>query len=56
MDKFQAQQSFWSSFGLTAYDENTVPDDAEYPGGQQLLWFILQGTQKIVSEVGIGQT
>lgn len=31
MDKFQAQQSFWSSFGLTAYDENTVPDDAEYP-------------------------
>ena len=25
MDKFQALQSFWSSFGLPAYDENTVP-------------------------------
>ena len=22
---------FWSSFGLTAYDENTVPDDATMP-------------------------
>lgn len=31
MDKFQVQQAFWSSFGLVAYDENTVPDDAEYP-------------------------
>ncbi|MBR0340682.1 MAG: hypothetical protein IJH64_00240 [Oscillospiraceae bacterium] len=31
MDKFKAQQSFWSGFGLTAYDENTVPDDATYP-------------------------
>lgn len=31
MNKFQVQQSFWSSFGLTAYDENTVPDDAAYP-------------------------
>ena len=28
MNKVQAYQSFWSSFGLTAYDENTVPDDA----------------------------
>lgn len=28
MDKEQALHSFWSSFGLTAYDENTVPDNA----------------------------
>ena len=31
MDKWQAQQSFWSGFGLTAYDEMTVPDDAVMP-------------------------
>ena len=30
MDKFQALQTFWESFGIPAYDENTVPtgDDA----------------------------
>ena len=28
MDNAQAIHSFWSSFGLTAYDENTVPDNA----------------------------
>lgn len=28
MDKEQALHSFWSSFGLSAYDENTVPDNA----------------------------
>ena len=31
MDKAQALQSFWASFGLTAYDELTVPDDAQAP-------------------------
>lgn len=31
MDKWQAQQAFWSGFGLTAYDELTVPDDAVMP-------------------------
>lgn len=31
MDKEQALQSFWSSFGLPAYDENTVPEDASLP-------------------------
>lgn len=25
MDKFMALQSFWASFGIDAYDENTVP-------------------------------
>ena len=31
MDKFQAIHQFWSSFGIPAYDENTVPDDAVMP-------------------------
>lgn len=31
MDKAQAIHSFWSSFELTAYDENTVDEDAEMP-------------------------
>lgn len=31
MDKGQALNYFWSSFGLPAYDENTVPDDAVLP-------------------------
>ena len=31
MDAEQAIHSFWSSFGLTAYDENSVPDDAQMP-------------------------
>lgn len=31
MTKEQALQKFWEGFGLTAYDENTVPDKAELP-------------------------
>lgn len=31
MDKSQAIQSFWESFGLTAYEQSTVPDDAQMP-------------------------
>lgn len=31
MDKAQALHQFWSSFGIDAYDENTVPDNAEMP-------------------------
>lgn len=31
MNTAQALQNFWSGFGLTAYDENTVPDDATLP-------------------------
>ena len=26
MDKFEAQQAFWSSFGVPAFEENSVPD------------------------------
>lgn len=31
MDKWQALHSFWNSFGIPAYDETTVPDDAVEP-------------------------
>lgn len=31
MDKDQALKGFWDSFGWKAYDENSVPDDAEIP-------------------------
>lgn len=31
MNKIQALHDFWSSFDLTAYDENSVPDDAVMP-------------------------
>lgn len=31
MDKAQAIHEFWSSFGIPAYDETDVPDDAQMP-------------------------
>lgn len=31
MTKAAAIYQFWNSFGLTAYDENSVPDDAAFP-------------------------
>lgn len=31
MNKEQALHAFWASFGLTTYDENTVPEDAAMP-------------------------
>lgn len=31
MNKSQALQKFWSSFGLPAYDQYTVPHDAKMP-------------------------
>lgn len=31
MDRTQALYSFWSSFGLPAYDEQTVPDGVQMP-------------------------
>lgn len=31
MQKEIALQTFWSSFGVPAYDENTVPEDAALP-------------------------
>ena len=31
MDKEQAIYQFWSSFGIPAYSENSVPDNVTYP-------------------------
>lgn len=31
MDKQQALNSFWNSFGIPAYDSTTVPDDSPLP-------------------------
>lgn len=31
MNKIQALHAFWSSFGLKAYDETSVPDNAQLP-------------------------
>lgn len=31
MDKQQAYYSLWSRFGVSAYDENRVPEEATYP-------------------------
>lgn len=31
MNKEQTLQAFWSGFGLKAYDETTVPDNAQLP-------------------------
>lgn len=31
MDKAQAVHDFWSKFGIPAYDENSVPDEAQMP-------------------------
>lgn len=31
MNKIQALHSFWSSFGIKAYDENSVPDATPFP-------------------------
>lgn len=31
MNKIQALHQFWNRFGLTAYEENSVPDDTRFP-------------------------
>ena len=31
MNKMQSLQAFWGGFGLDAYDETTVPDNAQLP-------------------------
>ena len=31
MDRTQALYNFWASFGLPAYDEQTIPDGAQMP-------------------------
>ena len=40
MDKFQTLQSFWSSFGIPAYDENTVPSGDDAPAFPYITYSI----------------
>lgn len=39
MNKQQALQEFWSGFGLKAYDESTVPEDALAANGDRYLTY-----------------
>lgn len=39
MDRLQTLHQFWSSFGLKAYNENTVPDDAMVVNGNKYLTY-----------------
>ena len=47
MDKFQALQTFWSSFGLPAYDENTVPTGDAKPSYPYITY------DAVVSNLGV---
>ena len=31
MDRYEALYSFWSSFGVPAFEENSVPTSGDYP-------------------------
>lgn len=46
MDKFQVLQSFWESFGIPAYDENTVPTGDDAPAFPYITY------DAVVSELG----
>lgn len=41
MDNAQTLHAFWNSFGVPAYDENTVPDNAPYP---RITYDVVEGT------------
>ena len=44
MNKEQAWQKFWSSFGLTAYDESTVPTGKNAPSFPYLTYNVIVGS------------
>ena len=43
MDRFQAIQTFWSSFGLPAYDENTIPSGDDKPALPYITYDFVDG-------------
>ena len=43
MDKFQALQSYWASFGIPAYDENTVPTADNKPSYPYIPYDAVEG-------------
>lgn len=44
MDKFQVLQTFWSSFGLPAYDENTIPTGDDRPSLPYITYDVTVGS------------
>lgn len=44
MDREQAIHAFWSGFGLKAYDENTVPDNAMATNDGHYLTYVVINT------------
>lgn len=42
-DKWQAQDEFWNSFGLPAYDENTDLDNVDIPGFNHITYQAMGG-------------
>lgn len=43
MDRYEAQYSFWASFGVPAYEENSVPTGDEFPGYPYITYEAVTG-------------
>lgn len=43
MDKSQAIHAFWSSFGIPAYDENTIPTGDNRPDPPYITYNVVEG-------------
>ena len=43
MDKAQALHHFWSSFGIPAYDENTLPTGDDIPSPPYITYAVAEG-------------
>ena len=43
MDKFEALYSFWSSFGIPAFEENSVPTGDDYPDYPYITYEVATG-------------
>lgn len=51
MDKAQALHSFWSSFGLAAYDESSVPTGDDVPSFPYITYSV--STDNFGNDVGL---
>ena len=51
MDKWQAQQAFWESFGIPAYDENTYYDTKDVPSYPHLTYQAMAGVMGQIETV-----
>lgn len=48
MDKAQAIHHFWSSFGIPAYDENTIPTGESRPTPPYITYNVVEGAVESV--------